>query len=154
MLTTRTQQLLCEIPERVSRQGSAEDEESNSRLKHQNVEKSMLAGIERDSPRPCASDAQTALRRRHDSLPPQVGQDSQRPANTGPRPGRGETGSDRPSKLQSQLGSVEKEDSDCSEARFEVRPMGMDVCLAVSPSRYANGWNGVECYEAALACFG
>ena len=52
--------------------------EGNDRLKHQNLEKSMLARIERDSPRLGASDASTSFRRCYNSLPPQIRQDSQR----------------------------------------------------------------------------
>src|SRR5207302_1290725 len=74
--------------------------EGNGRLKHQNGEVPRLAKIERDRPRPCASDAQTALRRRHHSLPPQVGQNTQRPEDPGQCLGRGETRSNSPTILQ------------------------------------------------------
>src|SRR5436853_2055310 len=82
--------------------------EGNGRLKHQNGEVPRLARIERDRPRPCASDAQTALRRRHNSLSPQVGQNTQRPEDPGQCPRRGETRSHSSTKLQKPLGSAER----------------------------------------------
>src|SRR5437660_12157306 len=79
----------------------------NGRLKHQNGEVPRLARIERDRPRPGPSDAQTALRRRHHSLPPQIGQNSQRAEDPGQCPRRGETRSNSPTKLQKPLGPGE-----------------------------------------------
>src|SRR5207302_8075144 len=108
----------------------------NGRLKRQNGEVPRLAKIERDRPRPCASDAQTALRRRHHSLPPQVGQNTERPEDPGQCPGRGETRSNSPAKLQKPLGSAERRTALSRSSHIEIRTSRTMIHCHMSPIVY------------------